>query len=167
MIGATMSPIAAREGRVLLDHRDRRLDRAAPLVAQDHDQRHPEMLDRVFDAAERRLIDRVARNPDDEQLAETAAEQQFGRHARIGTTDQHRERGLSAGDLEPAPSVRHAVVRLPGEELLIALFQQLERLVRAQPARLVLGGSQRGRSLRQPSRGQRRTAAQFLEKRPP
>ena len=55
-----------------------RLNGTATLVAEHHDQLGAQMLDRVLDAANRFVVEHVACNPDDKEIAQTLIEQHFG-----------------------------------------------------------------------------------------
>jgi hypothetical protein len=85
---------------VLAGGRVRRADKA---------ERHAQLGHRVLDAAERCGVDRVPGVADDEEFAQSAAEQEFGRNARVGTGHQHGKRRLSPGDLQPAIMVEPGV----------------------------------------------------------
>ena len=56
---------------------DGRADRAAALVAEDHDQRHGQVLDGVLDAADDGGVEHLAGRADDEQVAEALVEHQL------------------------------------------------------------------------------------------
>ena len=57
---------------------------------------------RILDAALRHLAHSVAGDADNEQLAQTAAEQELRRHTAVRAADQHGERMLRHGDLKTA-----------------------------------------------------------------
>ena len=80
---------------MLAGHRlDRRIDRAAAGVAHDHHQARAEALGRELDAADLRRRDDVARDADDEQIAQALVEDDLGGRARIGAAEHDRARRL-------------------------------------------------------------------------
>jgi hypothetical protein len=127
MIGSIIWPTAG-ELCVLTDDRDRGLHGAAALVSHHDDQRDSELQHTVLDAALRHRVDRVARVAHDEEFAEAAAEQELGRHARIRASYQHGERRLPARLLQSTLAALRAADRAIGDELLVALAQQLQGL---------------------------------------
>ena len=78
---------AAREPRVLLDHGNRRLHRAAGFMPHHDDQRHTQHGDGKLKTADCRGVERVPGIADDEELAQATAEQQFRRDAGVRATD--------------------------------------------------------------------------------
>ena len=78
----------------LLQLFQRREDGAALRVSEHDDEPRAEPRRRELDAAHLRRCDDVAGNADHEQIAETLIEDDFGRHARIGTAEDDRERHL-------------------------------------------------------------------------
>src|SRR6267378_1718300 len=68
---------------------------AAWRVSHDDGQPRVEALGRELDAAHLRRRDDIARDADDEQVAETLAEDELGRNARIGTAEHDGERLLA------------------------------------------------------------------------
>ena len=78
-------------GRVLGDDVAGRLDGAATGVREDDDQRRAEHGGAVFDRTEGAGVHEIARIARDEELADAvAAEDQLGRHAAVGATDDRR-----------------------------------------------------------------------------
>ena len=98
-------------------------------MAQDDDERDPELQHAELDAALGHGIDRIAGVAHDEQLAETAAEQELGGHARIGAAHEHRERRLAARLLQPALTALRPHDRAVRLEFLVAFAQELQGLV--------------------------------------
>ena len=100
---------------------DRRLDRPAARVAEHDDEPGAELRRRELDAADLRRRDDVAGDTDDEQVAETLAEHELGRHPGVGAAENDGDRLLSrAGSSRWTGDAGH--------EPPVALTQALERL---------------------------------------
>src|SRR6185369_549203 len=69
----------AGQGGVVLQRLDRRVDRAATVVAENQDQRRVEHGDAVFQARDSVVIGEIAGDAADEQVASAAVEGIFGR----------------------------------------------------------------------------------------
>ena len=82
---------------------DRRGNRAALLMAEDHDELGAEVLHRILYAAQNRVVHDVPRHPDNKQVAEPLIEQQFRWNSGVGATEDYRE-----GMLLPSISLRRA-----------------------------------------------------------
>jgi hypothetical protein len=78
---------------------------AAPRMAYDHDQANAVAGGGKFDAADERRRHDIARNADDEQVAEALIEDDLSRDAGIGATEDDRKRLLGRRDLTAAPAV--------------------------------------------------------------
>jgi hypothetical protein len=122
----------AGEGGVVGHHIDRRRDRTAGLMAQDDDQGAAEHARPVLDAAKRGSVNGVARVADDEQLAQATSEQQLRRDATVGATNQDAEGRLPPGQLDSAFAPLGGAVGGLHTELVVALLQQPERLIRGE-----------------------------------
>jgi hypothetical protein len=136
---------AAREAGILGHHRRRRRDRAAAFMAEHDDQRHAELGDGIFDTSHRlRRCRGVAGIADDEELAQAPAEQLLGADAAVRAADQHRERRLALGDLQP-PRPAHRAGSWPiRDEAAIAFLECGERLAGGEAGALGgRGGSRR------------------------
>ncbi len=70
-------------------------NRATLFVAEDDDKIRAKVLDGVFDAAEDFVVDHVASIADHEEIAQSCVENQFGRHARIGASEDDGVRMLA------------------------------------------------------------------------
>src|SRR5262245_44222663 len=69
---------------------DGRFHRAAAAVAENHNKRHLELGDRIFDAPfhyRARSADHIAGNANHEQVTNALVEEDFWRNARIGTAE--------------------------------------------------------------------------------
>ncbi len=71
----------------------------------------------------------IARDPDDEQLAETGIENQFGRHARIAAPDDGRVRMLTLGERGEQFLLNGRKPRFATDETLVAGDETRKRLV--------------------------------------
>ena len=103
-------------------------------MAHHDDEGHAEHADRIFDAAERDRVYRVARIADDEEFAQSSPEQQFGRHAAVRTSDIGREGRLALRQFESPLRVRDAGALFAAQESGIAFLKNGERLIRRQVA---------------------------------
>lgn len=114
--------------RILVVHGGRH--GAATLVAHHDDQTRAQVLDGVFDASEREVVNHVASHADHKQIADGLVEHDFRARARIGTAHDEGERLLVVGRLGPLVpgGVGHA--RGAADEAGIAFVQHGKRLVR-------------------------------------
>ena len=147
----------ARIDGVVLDHIRRGLHSAATAMPHDQDERHAELGDGVFHRSEGGGVCGVAGIADDEELAETAPEQDLRGDAGIGTAHQHAERGLAEGDLDPALTPLHRADRTVGLVEPVALLHQLQRLIGRQ-VRLLGGRAGRQTEIRHGGGGEGRCA---------
>ncbi len=117
---------------------------AAARVPEHDDEPRAEPLGRELDAADLRRRDDVARDADDEQVAEALIEHDLDRHARVRAAEDRRER-LLAGDDGHAPNAARELVDrvLACDEAPIAVAQALERVARRDHAVILVGGSTR------------------------
>ena len=110
---------------------ERRQNGATLRVAENDDEAGAEFLGGELDAAHLRRRDDVAGHADDEQVAKSLIEHNLGRHTRIGTAENDRERTLLVRDLCPAQmalkDIRPARI---GNEPQVAFAKPLERFVR-------------------------------------
>ena len=107
--------------------------RSAGLVSEHHHQPHLELFHRELDAADLRRRGDVAGDADHEQVAQALVEHEFGRRARVGAAQHHRERALRAR-MVLAPRV--AEQRLQADHMVdeaaVALAQPREGLFRVE-----------------------------------
>ena len=69
------------------------------------------MLDRVFDAAERDVVQRISSDSHDEKIADALVEDELWGQTRVAAGYNHRKRGLAIGySLAPV----NALVFMPG-----------------------------------------------------
>ena len=107
---------------------DRSHHGAATRVTEHDDEPRMELRRRELHAADLRGRNHVAGHADHEQVAEPLIENDLGRHARVGATQDDRERLLALRELV-APRGAHARIALPiGNETPIAFAQQGKRL---------------------------------------
>src|SRR5216117_3915488 len=71
------------------------VDGTATLMAEHDNQAGAQNLDAVLDASQAFIVENVARYSNDEQISEPLIEDDFGRHTRIGTTEDDRKRVLT------------------------------------------------------------------------
>jgi len=71
-------------------------------VTQDHDEARAKMRYRILDAAERVVIDQVARRPPPRKDRRGLVKDDLRTHARIGAPDDHRKRMLPLRDFRAA-----------------------------------------------------------------
>jgi hypothetical protein len=95
---------------------ERRLDRPAPGVAEDHHEPGAELRGGELDAADQGGSDDVSRHPDDEQVAQALVEDDLDRYPGVGAAENGREGRLAlrqfaaaglAGKGATARSLRH------------------------------------------------------------
>src|SRR5437016_14163450 len=77
----------------------RSLDCTAALMTQDHDQARAQVRDCVFDAAQCMVVDQIPSRANDEKVPEVLVEDQLGRSAGIGASENDGERVLLLGCL--------------------------------------------------------------------
>src|SRR5207249_1845683 len=71
------------------------VDGTATLMAEHDNQAGAQNLDAVLDASQAFIVENVARYSNDEQISEPLIIDDFGRHTRIGTTEDDRKRVLT------------------------------------------------------------------------
>jgi hypothetical protein len=97
-------------------------------MAQNHDQRRFEEIDRVFEARKAIVIDEIASDANNEEIARPLIEDQFRRHTRICTSQDGGERMLGFGQSRAADGkIRPGA--LAGNITCIAFHEALQRLV--------------------------------------
>src|SRR6266404_1567535 len=89
------------------------------------------MLDRVFDAAQNLVIDQVASVPDYEEIADVLIENDFGRRARIGATEDDGKRMLRLSCLRAPGGGRFALRNFAADKTRISFLEFGERGIRA------------------------------------
>src|SRR6266550_2710269 len=130
------------------------VDGTATLMAEHDNQAGAQNIDPVLDAPQAFIVEHIARHSNDEQISEAFIKDDFGRHTRIGTTEDDRKRVLtlrqfcaSFGGLLASYSQRNRasifiavgryvlsfinrlvrVLRISGGESAIAFFQSRDR----------------------------------------
>src|SRR5688572_5022244 len=99
-------------------------------MAEHDDEPRLELLGRELDAADLRRRDDVARDANHKQVSEALIEHDLGRDARIGATEDDRERLLPLRDLLAARRAGAAVALALRHEPPVAVAQGLERFPR-------------------------------------
>ena len=84
-------------------HLQRRLDRAASLVAEDQEERGPEVGAGVLERSGHLGREDVAGQPHDEELAEAGVEEQLRRHARVAAAEDGGVGVLLLRERRPGP----------------------------------------------------------------
>lgn len=84
-------------------------------MTQNYDQACARVPHRVFDAAQRMVVDQIASRANDEKVTQVLVEDQLRRNARIGASDDDGERMLRLGRLP-----RRAAVGLLWDTSLVA-----------------------------------------------
>ena len=105
------------------------VDGAAALVAEHDEQRRAQMHSRVLQRPHHLGRDHVARDPNDEQLAEAGVEDQFRRHPGIAAPEDGRVRALALGERGEDLLLNGREARFASDETLVAGDQTRERLV--------------------------------------
>src|SRR6266513_527579 len=72
-----------------------RVDGTAALVAEHDNQASAQDIDTVLDASQAFIVKHIARDSNAEQISEALIKDDFGWHARIGTTEDDRKRVLT------------------------------------------------------------------------
>ena len=107
-----------------------RVDRTAVGVAEHDDELRVEPRRRELHAADLRRRDDVARDADDEEIAESLVEDEFGRHPGIGTAEDDREGRLAGRQFESTGLGDRAFAAGDfGDEPEVALAQALKGFV--------------------------------------
>ena len=109
----------------VLEGADRGTHRAALGVSHHDDQAGPELAGRELDGPDERRRDDVARDADDEEIAEALVEDELRRRPRIRAAEDGRERPLPRGEARVPASNGLAFA---GDEALIAFHQAVERV---------------------------------------
>src|SRR5262245_44761858 len=121
----------------LVPRGQRRADRSAALVAEDHEQRRLQVRAGVLQRAGDLLAQHVAGDADDEELAQARVEDPFGRHARVAAAEDGRPGLLAPGEVGEGLAAEGGGARLTPEEALVSVDEALQGL---------LGGEARGSS---------------------
>jgi hypothetical protein len=101
------------------------VDGAAAAVAEYDDQRRAKDRDRVFDLCQTVVVEKIPGNPHDKQIARELIEDGFDRNARVGTSQDDRERTLPGNEFQPSRRIT-LVMRFTRDEAGVALFEQLQ-----------------------------------------
>src|SRR5882724_8333962 len=109
----------------------RSLDCTATLMTQDHDQARAQVCDCVLDAAQCMVVDQIASCANDEKVTQVLVEDQLGRGAGIGASENDSERVLLLGCLCPARCGRFALGYLTRGKSEIALLKFGQRGISA------------------------------------
>ena len=126
------SPEAAEPGNEtapLVLRRQRRGDRPATLVAEDHEQRSLQVRTRILQRSSDFRREHVARDADDEQLSQAGIENPLGRHARVAATEDRRVGALGLGEIGEGLSSEGGAPSLAPEKPLIPFDQPPQRLI--------------------------------------
>ena len=73
----------------------RGVDGTATLMAEQDNQARAQNIDCVLDASQAFIVEHIARDSNDEQISEAFIKDEFGRHTRIGTTENDCKRMLT------------------------------------------------------------------------
>ena len=117
---SSSSAIRARSRAPCTRARERRLHRAAALVAQHDEQRRVQVHAGVLQRAHDLGRDHVAGHANDEELAEARVEHQLGRHARIAAAEDRGVGLLALGELGEDLLLHGREARLAAHEALVA-----------------------------------------------
>ena len=100
-------------------------------MTKNDNQPRPELRGSKLDAADLRRGHDIARNANDEQVAEPLVEQEFDGDARIRARDDGRKRVLSANEFgAPRLAEGARVATFAGDEAAIAVAQALQGISR-------------------------------------
>ena len=106
-------------------------NRTASFVAENNDQTHAEMFDRVFDAAQSVVIDEVAGVPNHEKVPDVLVEDDFWRCAGVCATEDDGKRMLRLCGLRTLGRRGLAFGDFAAGKTGITLFEFGERDIRA------------------------------------
>ena len=98
-------------------------DRPAAVVPEDHDQRHAEDADAVFERAEHGVVDHLAGGADHEGVPEAEVEDDLSGQPGIRAAEDHRERVLVLHEGGAARRVLVGVGRFAGNKAFVAFAQ--------------------------------------------
>src|ERR1700719_3599232 len=101
----------------------RSLDCTATLMTQNHDQACAQVRDSVLDGAQRMVVDQIASRANNEKVTQVLVEDQLGRSARIGASENDGEGVLLLGCLCPTCCSRFALGDLTRGKSEIALLE--------------------------------------------
>src|SRR5215470_8175091 len=74
----------------------------ATLMTQHENQAGGQSVDSKLDASEALVVEHIARDSNNEQISQAFIKDDFGRHARIGTTEDYSKRVLTLRQLCPS-----------------------------------------------------------------
>src|SRR5437867_4285600 len=109
-------------------------------MTQNYDQACARVCHRVFDAAQRMVVDQIASRANDEKVTQVLVEDQLRRTAGIGACDNDRERMLCLGRLLPTCCSRLALGFLTRGEPEITLLKFGERSITTDRGSRMIGG---------------------------
>src|SRR6266436_2919898 len=109
----------------------RSLDCTATLVTENHDQARAQVRHCVLDAAQRMVVDQIPSRANDEKVTQVLIEDQLGRSAGIGASENDGERVLFLGCLCPTCCSRFALGDLTRSKSEIALLKFGQRGISA------------------------------------
>ena len=95
-------------------------DGTALVVAEHDDERNVEHGDGVLERADHRVGDHLTRVANHEQVAESLVEDDLGRQPGVAAAEQGRVRRLRAGELLAPLDILTRMLRLAGDEALVA-----------------------------------------------
>jgi hypothetical protein len=148
----------ARQLDPLLHHLDRGVNRPAIGVAEDHDERRAQEFDGIFEACEAVIVEEISGETHHEDIARTLIEQEFGRDAAVGATEDRGDWKLcrgARGTVDGKVLLIHLARHVTG----IALHQKVERLSRRNRIRVRSGRLASDRRQGQRARGKKRCRA--------
>ncbi len=114
--------VAARQ-RTAVNRRQRGIDRAARIVAENDHKWHVQHRDRVFNRAQHRRIDDMSGCTDDEHVAQPLVKNDLRSHPTIGAAEDHRGRLLASGQARPMFDTLTGMLRATVDESLVTLFE--------------------------------------------
>ncbi len=97
--------------------RQRRLDGAAAVVAEDDDQRHVEHRHRELDRAQHGRVDGLPGGAHHEHVTQALVEDELGGDPAVGTAEHHRGRLLTGGQAGPVLDALAGMLRLAGRRI--------------------------------------------------
>ena len=127
---------------------DGRLDRTAALVAEHHEQRRAQMQAGVLQRPQDRRPEHVASDADDEQLAETGVENEFGRYPAVAATENRDVRLLPLGQFGQHLLLYRRKTCLPAHKAQIALLEPGQRRISSPEKFISVVGSRHGQAFR-------------------
>lgn len=113
----------------LLHHLDRGVNRPAIGVTEDHDERRAQEFDGIFEAGKAVIVEEISGETHDEDIARALIEQEFGRDAAVGATEDRGDWKLCRGARGTVDG-KVLLIHLASHVTGISLHQPVERLSR-------------------------------------